>query len=52
MAATSIESVPGCRLTVAENAPDEPAVTVVIDVAGAAAPAAVPVTATSTVAPG
>src|ERR1700691_3644832 len=52
VAATSMESVPGCRLTGTENAPDDPAVGLVVVVAGAAAPAAVPLTATSTVAPG
>src|SRR5579862_5371005 len=48
VAATSTEFVPGCRLTVAENAPEEPAVTVVMDVEGAPTPGAVPVTAMST----
>src|SRR3984885_1828614 len=52
VAATSMESVPGCRLTGTENAPDDPAVAVVIVVAGAAAPAAVPLTATSPLPPG
>jgi len=51
VAATSTEFVPGCRLTVAENAPEESAVTVVMDVEGALAPGADPVTAMSTVAP-
>jgi hypothetical protein len=50
--ATSTESVPGSRLTLPENAPVGSAVSVVIDVVGAEAPIAVPVTATSTVAPG
>lgn len=50
--ATSTEFVPGCRLSVAENAPDESAATVVIDVSGAVPPGLVPVSATSTRAPG
>ena len=49
--ATSIELVPGWRLTLAVKAPPASPVTVVIVVEGADAPGAVPVTAMSTVAP-
>ena len=50
---TSTEFEPGCRLRFVENAPEESAMTVVIEVVGVASPGAVPVWAMSTVgAPG